>query len=62
MLTTSLSTITRRFMRDETGATAIEYTLIASLISMAILGGVNMLSDTVAAQFQEAADAFPDNG
>jgi len=30
----------RRFRRDETGATAIEYGLIVALIFLAIVGGV----------------------
>ncbi|AEQ50084.1 Flp family type IVb pilin [Pelagibacterium halotolerans] len=29
-----------KFVRDETGATAIEYALIASLISIAIIGAL----------------------
>jgi pilus assembly protein Flp/PilA len=31
----------RRFLKDERGATAIEYGLIATLISLAIFGGVS---------------------
>lgn len=36
-----------RFLRDESGATAIEYGLIASLIALAILGGVGGLADSL---------------
>lgn len=36
-----------KFWWDESGATAIEYGLIASLISVAILGTLQSLSDTV---------------
>ena len=32
-----------RFLKDESGATAIEYGLIAALISVAIIGGVRAL-------------------
>lgn len=35
--------------KDERGVTAIEYALIASLIGMAIMGGVSSLGDGVAA-------------
>jgi pilus assembly protein Flp/PilA len=35
--------IVRRFMRDESGATAIEYGLIAAGISVAIIAVVNGL-------------------
>ncbi|MEO9336649.1 Flp family type IVb pilin [Mesorhizobium sp. SB112] len=32
----------RKFLNDRNGATAIEYGLIASLISLAIIGGVTL--------------------
>lgn len=35
----------RRFLKDEDGATAIEYGLIIALISLAIVAGVGALSD-----------------
>jgi pilus assembly protein Flp/PilA len=37
----------RRFMQDETGATAIEYGLIASLIALAIVAGVGAFADSL---------------
>ena len=37
----------RRFMKDETGATAIEYGLIAALISLAIVSGVGAFADSL---------------
>ena len=36
-----------RFLADESGATAIEYGLIASLIALAIIGGVGGLADSL---------------
>jgi pilus assembly protein Flp/PilA len=36
-----------RFLSDESGATAIEYGLIASLIALAIIGGVGGLADSL---------------
>ena len=33
-------TIAKKFLKDESGATAIEYGLIASLIAVAIIAGV----------------------
>jgi pilus assembly protein Flp/PilA len=35
----------RRFLKDDSAATAIEYGLIATLISVAIFGGVGSFSD-----------------
>lgn len=40
-----------RFLRDETGATAIEYGLIAAGISVAIITVVNVLGTKLAATF-----------
>lgn len=36
-----------RFAQDESGATAIEYGLIAALISVAIIGAVGILGGTL---------------
>lgn len=41
-----------RFMRDEEGATAIEYGLIASLIAVAIVGILVTLGPKLAEVFQ----------
>lgn len=40
-----------KFVRDESGATAIEYSLIGALISLAILGGVGLVSGQVGDMF-----------
>lgn len=39
------------FFRDRTGATAIEYALIAAGISVAIVAGVNSLGSTMGAKY-----------
>lgn len=44
-----------RFLRDETGATAMEYALIGSLISLTIIGGAIMIADEVGALFVRVA-------
>jgi len=41
----------KRFLRDESGATAIEYALIATIISLAIIGGTNLVADQVGTMF-----------
>jgi pilus assembly protein Flp/PilA len=38
---------TKRFMADETGATAIEYGLIAALIAVVIITAVTALGSTI---------------
>ena len=40
-----------RFVKNESGATAIEYGLIAALISVAIIGGATALGSDVSATF-----------
>jgi pilus assembly protein Flp/PilA len=40
-----------RFLRDDSGATAIEYGLIAAGISIAIIAAVNALGTTLSTNF-----------
>jgi pilus assembly protein Flp/PilA len=44
-----------RFLRDEAGATAIEYGLIAALIAVAIITAVSALGTTLSAKFNNIA-------
>jgi pilus assembly protein Flp/PilA len=43
------------FVANESGATAIEYALIASLIAIAIIGGVSALGTRLSAEFSEVS-------
>ncbi len=43
------------FLQDESGATAIEYGLIASLIAVAIIAGASALGTNLAATFTSLA-------
>lgn len=49
-----------RFLKDKTGATAIEYGLIAALIALAIMGGIGAAGDGVAARWNENAQEIVD--
>ncbi|WP_026616684.1 Flp family type IVb pilin [Ensifer aridi] len=42
-----MKTIFARLMKDESGATAIEYGLIAALISVALITGANLLGQQI---------------
>ena len=42
-----------RLFKDESGATAIEYGLIAALIAAVIIGSVTTLGTTIDAKFKE---------
>ena len=44
-----------RFVRDESGATAIEYGLIAALIAVVIIGAVQLVGTKLSATFQTVA-------
>jgi len=47
--------IISRFFRDESGATAIEYGLIAALIAVVIITGVTSVGTNLAATFTNLA-------
>lgn len=44
-----------RFFKNESGATAIEYGLIAALIAVAIIGAVSTLGSNTSATFNEVS-------
>ena len=46
-----MKTIFKRFVKDESGATAIEYGLIASLIGVAIIVGAGALGTSLNSTF-----------
>lgn len=49
-----MSTI-KRFVKDESGATAIEYGLIAALISVVIIAALTQVGTGLDAMFKEVA-------
>ncbi len=46
-----MTNIFARFLKDESGATAIEYGLIAALISVAIIGGAGVIGSKLKLTF-----------
>jgi pilus assembly protein Flp/PilA len=44
-----------RFIKDESGATAIEYGLIAALVGVAIIGGVRSLGSKLSSTFSNVS-------
>jgi pilus assembly protein Flp/PilA len=52
----------KRFLKDESGATAIEYGLIAALIAVVIIGTVGALGTRIDGAFQQIRDALPTGG
>lgn len=45
-----------RFVRDESGATAIEYGLIAALVAVAIISATTRMGTGLSSAFQKVAD------
>ena len=50
-----MQNLVTRFIKDESGATAIEYGLMAALIALAIITGAGALGTAIDTQFTEAA-------
>lgn len=48
-----------RFMRADSGATAIEYSLIAGLIALVIVGGLRSVGAALGPRYQNLANAVP---
>lgn len=57
-----MSKIFARFMKDESGATAIEYGLIAALISVALIAGATTLGTALNNQFGSLATKLNEAG
>ena len=51
-----MSKFVQRFLKDESGATAIEYGLIASLIAVVIVTAVGLIGTRLNTKFQAVAD------
>jgi len=47
-----------RLLRDETGATAIEYGLIAALIAVVIIGAVTVVGTSLSSTFTSVSNAL----
>lgn len=53
-----MQTFLRKFYADDRGTTAIEYALIGSLLSLAIVAALSSVGPAIEANFATAADAF----
>ena len=54
--------LVKRFSRDEAGATAIEYALVALFIFLAIVASVRLLGPTLVLIFTDARDGLSGAG
>jgi len=53
-----MSSLVSRLLRDQDGVTAIEYALIASLISIAAVAMMTLIGTNVTKTFSTVASAF----
>lgn len=53
-----MSKLFARFMKDESGATAIEYGLIAALIAVGIITAATTLGDSISTTFGTVSGAL----
>lgn len=57
-----MKNVIARFVKDESGATAIEYGLIAALISIAIITAAGKIGTNLSAKFDTIATAVSSAG
>jgi pilus assembly protein Flp/PilA len=57
-----MSKLFARFVKDESGATAIEYGLIAALIALAIIFGAGAVGNSIDEKFNNIANTMNSAG
>jgi pilus assembly protein Flp/PilA len=57
-----MSKFVTRFLKDESGATAIEYGLIAALISVVLVGTLGAVGTNLDGKFKQISDALKGAG
>ncbi len=58
-LVVKAQSVARRFSREETGATAVEYGLIVGLIAVVIIAAITLLGGTLRDLFNNIAGNLP---
>ena len=53
-----MATILNKLLRNESGATAIEYAFIASVVSVAAVFFISSIGNSVSAHFESVANAL----
>jgi pilus assembly protein Flp/PilA len=57
-----MQNLVARFIKDESGAAAIEYALIAGLIALVIVGGATALGTSISAKFTSIGTSVTNAG
>lgn len=53
-----MNSIITRFIKEETGATMVEYAILVALIAVAVIVTVNVLGGKIDSTFQKAVNAM----
>ena len=53
-----MTSLIQHFLRDESGATAIEYGLIAALIAVVIIGAVSVVGTSLSTTFTTVSSSI----
>ncbi|MGB6317976.1 MAG: Flp family type IVb pilin [Litorimonas sp.] len=53
-----MQNLIKNFVNDESGATAIEYGLIAALVAVAMIAGATQLGQSIDDKFSDVADTL----
>lgn len=48
----------KKFVKDDSGATAVEYALIIAVLSLAIVAGINSFGNSMQAMFVDTASVL----
>jgi pilus assembly protein Flp/PilA len=59
MFASVLSKVVARFVRDQRGATMLEYGLLVGLIAIACVAAMTLLGNTLAGMFGDVVDELP---
>lgn len=59
--TNTITSLAARFLREESGATVVEYCLLLGLIALAIITAITAVGNPTQENFQDAANAWPDH-
>jgi pilus assembly protein Flp/PilA len=55
-----LNNLLKRFVKEESGATMVEYAILVALVSVAAIGVITLIGPEILAAFQTVTDALPD--
>lgn len=55
-----MSNMIKRFMKDESGATMVEYAVLVALIAVAVIATVYLLGDEINKRFNEVKSCIAD--